>query len=367
MKLKIATIIGTRPQFIKACVLSSHISSVYADQVSETIIHSGQHFSANMSDDFLKELSITAPIVRLSFNASRHGHMTAEMLSQFESYLIKNKPDYVLVYGDTNTTLAGALAAAKLMIPILHVEAGLRSYNKTMPEEINRVLTDHLSQLLFCPTKQAVTNLSKEGITEGVHIAGDVMYDLYIQNEHRFKLHQRLLKAYAIKPNNYILATCHRAENTNHIEKLKRIISALIQLSNNIDVVFPVHPRTQKVIEQHKLLETQHGIKIIPPLGYIDMLSLQKNAKLIITDSGGMQKEAFFAKTPCLTIRDETEWHETLLEGWNVLVNVENDNIMDEIYKQLDFDITQKQSQNFGDGSAADKIIKAIVNHAHAA
>lgn len=318
--MKIVTIVGARPQFIKASAISRCIQNEFNSEIEEVMLHTGQHFDANMSDVFFEELDIPKPKYSLNIRGLSHGEMTGRMLESIEEILVGEKPDQVLVYGDTNSTLAGGLAAAKLHIPVAHVEAGLRSFNRQMPEEINRVLTDHLSSYLFCPTKAAVNHLKVEGIEKGVHLVGDVMYDIALHYGKLAGLKSNILDHLSLNEKNYLLVTCHRAENTNDKMRLENILKALSQLAEQIEVVFPIHPRTLKYIQEYQLEIYLEKIKIMAPLPYLDLLLLQKSAQAILTDSGGIQKEAFFYQVPCLTLRDETEWTETVDLGWNQLV-----------------------------------------------
>ena len=336
--MKILTIIGARPQFIKASVVSRSIEEYNrntSNKIEEKIVHTGQHYDSNMSDVFFNEMKIPRPYYNLSVGSCSHAEQTGKMMIAIEKILFDEKPELVLVYGDTNSTLAGALTASKLNIPIAHVEAGLRSFNREMPEEVNRVLTDQLSSILFCPTDVAVKNLKKEGIPNNkinnkVIKSGDVMYDASLFYSNIAK--DEWLKNNDLKTNDYILATVHRAENTNNIDRLRNIILALDKISkDNYQIVFPIHPRTKSVIEKYKELQiiiNNSNIKIIAPLGFLDMISAEKNSKFILTDSGGVQKEAYFHKKLCITLREETEWVELVKSGWNKLAGVEINNIL---------------------------------------
>lgn len=316
---KILTIVGARPQFVKAGVVSAELRNF--EGAKEVIVHTGQHFDANMSDQFFTELGLGIPDINLGINGGSHGEMTGRMLMELEKVMTSESPDIVLVYGDTNSTLAGALAAAKLHIPIAHIEAGLRSFNRTMPEEINRVMTDHLSTWLFTPTNEAVSNLSNEGINAGkINLVGDVMYDAAIKYAKISKKSNSsaLKKVNLEKP--YILATIHRAENTDNLNRLKTILDSFNQISEEIDIIWPMHPRTKNSIMNADLWNSlSQNITILEPVGYLDMIKLETNSSVIVTDSGGVQKEAFFYNVPCVTLRDETEWVELLSIGWNTL------------------------------------------------
>ncbi|MDD2499159.1 MAG: UDP-N-acetylglucosamine 2-epimerase (non-hydrolyzing) [Desulfitobacteriaceae bacterium] len=362
--MKLLTVIGARPQFIKA----APFSKVFREENQEILVHTGQHYDVNMSDVFFEELGIPWPDYNLGVGSGSHGRQTGRMLEKIEEIILKEKPDGMLVYGDTNSTLAGALAASKLHVPVYHIEAGLRSYNKLMPEEQNRVLTDHISNLLFCPTQTAVDNLKKEGITSGVLKTGDIMYDAVLRNvdiaQKRYANDKWLTElkvdnygVLALKEKEYYLATIHRAENTDDIEKLKKIFTAFIQLAK--PVLLPLHPRTRKLIS--KLDITLSNIIIVKPVGYLLMLYLIVNSYMVITDSGGLQKEAFFINIPCTTLRDQTEWLETLENEWNVLSLIDADEIVRNVTRKLTCS-QHPQPQLFGDGHAAEHICKAIVS-----
>jgi UDP-GlcNAc3NAcA epimerase len=318
--MKIVTIVGARPQFIKAAVVSRVLRSV--SKAREILVHTGQHYDEKMSDIFFKELEIQRPDYHLGVGSGFHGAQTGRMLEAVEQVLLEEKPDWVLVYGDTNSTLAGALAAVKLHISVAHVEAGLRSFNRRMPEEINRVLTDHASDLLFAPTQAAVENLCREGIPEErIHLVGDVMYDAALYYGEKARRESRVLERLGLRPESYILVTIHRAENTDDPLRLRAIVEGLCEVGKSVPVVFPVHPRTRKALERHRLFdEAVAYLRLIDPVGYLDMVMLEQNARLIATDSGGVQKEAFFYRVPCVTLRGETEWVELVELGWNRLV-----------------------------------------------
>ncbi len=323
--MKIVTVVGARPQFIKAATLSRAISNHNSKPenlfIEEKIVHTGQHYDPNMSDNFFQELDIPQPHFHLNIGSGTQGAQTGKMLEKIEDVLQQERPDCLLVYGDTNSTLAGALAAAKLHIPVAHIEAGLRSFNRKMPEEVNRVLSDHVSNWLFCPTQTSVTNLEKEGITNGVEYVGDLMYDgmLYYQQ----KANRAILGSLSIEPDKYILATVHRAENTDHLDRLKAILQSLEEAAETIgSVILALHPRTRKILSE-KNFQISNSIQVIDPAPYLETITLLQNAKAIMTDSGGMQKEAFFLQTPCLTLRDETEWIETIECGSSKLVGAD--------------------------------------------
>lgn len=355
--MKIVTVIGARPQFIKAAAVSRAIKQ-YSGLIDEIIVHTGQHYDYNMSQVFFEELDIPSPNYNLHIGSGMHGQQTADMLKGIEEILQAEKPDWVLVYGDTNSTLAGALAASKMHIPVVHVEAGLRSYNKNMPEEINRVLTDHISHLLLCPTETAILNLQKEGISKGAVNVGDVMYDC-------MKYYSRkavdCLSLFGVSPKNFTLATVHREENTNSPEALRGIFDSFSEIAKRTPVLVTLHPRTRRFVKEYGI-NISNSIRIIEPLPYLQMIKLEYNAKLILTDSGGVQKEAFFAGTPCITLREETEWVETVEVGANTLTGANIEKIMYAYHKILNGDFNVKFHSNvYGDGKAAEKIVKVLV------
>lgn len=351
--MKMASIVGARPNFIKCAPLSREIRKEF----DEILIHSGQHYDYDMNKVFFDELKIPEPDYHLGVGSGNHGEQTGEMLKRTEGVLLKEEPDLVLVYGDTNTTLAGALAACKLHIKVGHIEAGLRSYDKSMPEEINRILTDHCSDLLFCPTRTAVRNLKSEGITKGIHLTGDVMGDALLQNK-EIAERSAILDELSLKSKKYLVATIHRPNNTDKKENLSNIVDAFCEIGE--EIVVPVHPRTEKYLKQYgfyeRLKEKGH-VKLIKPLGYFDFLKLMNHAKKILTDSGGVQKEAYILKVPCITLRETTEWVETVEDGWNVLVGANKENIL----KMANgFEPKGKQRNVFGDGRASERIVEII-------
>ena len=381
--MKIATIVGARPQFIKAAVISRAISQSNK-LVTEVIVHTGQHYDRNMSDVFFEDMGIPRPDYFLDINGLSHGAMTGQMLEKVEEVLVEEKPDIVLVYGDTNTTLAGALAAAKLHIPVAHVEAGLRSFNRRMPEEINRVITDHIANILFCPTQQAVENLKDEGIgiesssarklvssssnqtsslramsyalPPKVALVGDVMYDSVLFNLKIAEKKSKIVEKLDLKPEAYALATVHRAENTDDSHRLQAIFEALEKISaEGPRVVLPLHPRTRIFFDALRFSDTK--IKIIEPVSYLDMLQLEQQAQLILTDSGGVQKEAYWMKVPCITLRDETEWIETVEAGWNILAGADRDKIFESAHADRSPSL---QYPAYGDGKAGEKIVNIL-------
>lgn len=316
---KIVTVVGARPQFVKAAVLSRKIAEKYSTEFSELIVHTGQHYDKNMSDVFFEEMKIPRPYLNLEVGSGSHGAMTGRMLEKIEQVLLDEKPDFLLTYGDTNSTIAGALAASKLHIPVVHVEAGLRSFNMQMPEEQNRILTDHISTLLFCPTDTAVNNLKNEGVVTGVHRTGDIMLDASLYYR------QYLSEPDIEIPENFILTTLHRAENTDDPDRLKSIVQALSESGRNI--ILPLHPRTIKMLEKFNL-EFGSNVMVTEPVSFFEMLYLENNCNMIVTDSGGVQKEAYFFKKPCITMRDQTEWVETVEAGWNKIVGADKVKIL---------------------------------------
>jgi UDP-N-acetylglucosamine 2-epimerase len=375
---KIVTIISARPQFVKCAPVSHALRTV----AREILIHTGQHYDYTMSKVFFDELGIPEPDYNLGVGSGTHGYQTGQAIQKVEEVLIQEKPDVVVVYGDTNSTLAGALAAAKLHIPVAHVEAGLRSYNTRMPEEINRVLTDHVSSLLLCPTERAIENLREEGfvhvvndgkLADGVYgegissdnplavNVGDVMFDALLANLPIAERKSDILAAFSLKSSEYVLTTVHRAENTDDRGRLSEIVQALREVSKTMNVIFPVHPRTRKMINSNfPHVEDGGGALVFTdPVGYFDMLILEKNAAVVVTDSGGVQKEAFLLRVPCITLRNETEWVETVESGWNRLSGSEKEVILSSFAQALEMK-SGDGSQPYGDGSAAARIARAV-------
>lgn len=351
--MKIVTVIGARPQFIKAAAVSREFSK--HDDIVEVIIHTGQHFDANMSDIFFEQMHIPKPDFNLDINGLGHAAMTGQMLEKIEEVLINEKPDWLLVYGDTNSTLAGALAAKKLHIKVAHVEAGLRSFNMQMPEEINRILTDRISDILFCPTDMAVENLEKEGFSNidcKIVKSGDVMQDVAmfygsISRKPSFEV-----------PEKFILATIHRAENTDNLDRLSNIIEAFNEIAQDTSVIMPLHPRTKNIINHHGL---NTDFTTIDPIGYLEMVYLLQNCKFVMTDSGGLQKEAFFFKKSCITLRDETEWVELVENNFNVLVGANRNSILNAV-KNLDCSKKNFEINLYGKGTASMNIIDSLLD-----
>lgn len=358
--MKILTIVGARPQFIKAAAVSRAIAAHARGKAAEIIVHTGQHFDSQMSHVFFAELSIAAPKYNLGISGGSHGAMTGRMLEAIEAVLIKEMPDWVMLYGDTNSTLAGALAASKLHFPVAHVEAGLRSYNMRMPEEVNRVVADRVSARLFCPTDLSVANLAKEGLTAGVHLVGDVMFDTALHFAKLAVERSTILKSFGLQSKAYVLATCHRAENTDDQQKLTGIVLGLAEIAKSHQVVFPVHPRTRQRIERFGLADLLKGITLTEPVSYLDMVELERNALIIVTDSGGVQKEAFFYRVPCITIREETEWVETVDAGWNVLVGSNRDAIVQAASSFSNRKMMEIQP--YGSGHASEKIAEILLS-----
>ncbi len=357
--MKILTIIGARPQFIKAATLSRLIKQ--NDGVDEVIVHTGQHYDSSMSKVFFKELELEEPDYNLGIGGLSHGAMTGRQLEKIESVLVKEKPDMVIVYGDTNSTLAGALAAVKEQIPVAHIEAGMRSFNRTMPEEINRILTDHASDLLFAPTRVAVLNLQREGLGDKCHYVGDVMYDAALYYREKAAQKSKILEQLNLTSEEYILSTIHRAEITDNPKYLKALFHELLQLSKSKTVVLPLHPRTrQRLLHMDIWSTAEKELMIIEPVGYFDMIQLERNAVLIITDSGGVQREAYFHRTPCVTIRAETEWPELVESDWNYLIPLGK---LSDLVPICLSRLGHKGVANdiFGDGKAAQKILLHLI------
>ena len=365
--MKICTVVGARPQFVKAATLSRAIakrnvaSAGAGANIDEKIVHTGQHYDANMSDVFFDELGIPKPAYHLGVGSGNHGQQTGKMLEGIEQILMEDRPDVLLVYGDTNSTLAGALAASKLHIPIAHVEAGLRSFNRRMPEEINRVVADHVSNLLLCPTDEAVSNLAREGVTAGVYNVGDVMYDSVLHYRAQVEKNPGALKTLGLQPKQYCLVTVHRAENTDSADNLRGIFSAFSAIVKKHPVVIALHPRTRKFIDVHRIV-VPDGVRLLDPVSYLEMIELEFGARMILTDSGGVQKEAFFAHVPCLTLREETEWVETTACKANVLCGSSAERILEGFRlfdeRRLTPDFAAKP---YGDGEAAGRIVDALL------
>lgn len=357
--MKIVTVVGARPQFIKAAAISRALSLHREGSVREVLVHTGQHYDDRMSEVFFRELGIGAPAHNLGIAGGTHGAMTGKMIESIEQVLLAERPEWLLIYGDTNSTLAAAVAASKLHIPIAHVEAGLRSFNMRMPEEINRIVADRLSSLLFCPTDAAVANLANEGMRAGVHLVGDVMYDValhFAEAAGQADILQRL----DLTPKQYVLATCHRAENTDDAQNLTGVIAGLRAVAEQKRVILPLHPRTQGKIKEFGLSTALGNISVIEPVSYLNMVALEKNAEVIVTDSGGVQKEAFFYEVPCVTTRSETEWVETVAAGWNVLVGTDAGRIAAEVLSPNQR--TRAKVRPYGSGDAARRIVDLVLS-----
>ena len=349
--MKIISIVGARPQFIKCAPVSTELRKKH----EEILIHTGQHYDNELSAVFFEELEIPKPDYNLGVGSGLHGGQTGKILIAVEKVLLKEAPDMVIVYGDTNSTLAGALAAAKLPIKLAHVEAGLRSFDRRMPEEINRVLTDHASDILFCPTQTAVENLKKEGVV-GIYNVGDVMFDALLHNKEIAENKSTILEDSGLGHKQYLVATIHRPSNTDDKRNLQNIVDAFCEVDETI--IFPVHPRTAKYLEEYGLYEKlKKHAKLIKPLGYLDFLKLMAHARKILTDSGGVQKEAYMLKVPCITLRTNTEWIETVEDGWNVLVGVNKERII-RMVNEFVPDIMQRNV--FGDGKASGRVVKIV-------
>lgn len=356
---KIVTVLGARPQFIKASVVSHTMRQ--SGPLQEVLIHTGQHFDANMSDVFFEELGMQKPDYFLDIHGGGHGAMTGRMLEQVEKVLLAEMPDVVLVYGDTNSTLAGALAAAKLHIPVAHVEAGLRSFNMAMPEEVNRILTDRISRWMFTPTAAASAHLQREGVPAiQIEEVGDVMFDVALHHGSRVHASGRVLALLGLAPGSYVLATVHRAENTDDSQRLLAIVDGLQAVAQRMPVVWPLHPRTRGVLQRMGRLDgLSPNVHLIDPVGYLDMVQLEKYAAVVATDSGGVQKEAFFYRVPCVTLRDETEWVELVDAGWNRLVALSSaDAVCSAIVAAIG--TTGKAVEPYGKGNAAHKIVNTL-------
>ena len=352
--MKIVSIVGARPQFVKA----APVSTALRKQHHELLLHTGQHYDDNMSKVFFDELGIPRPDINLEVGSDSHARQTAAIMIGIETFLDREKPDVVLVYGDTNSTLAGAVAAAKLHISVAHVEAGLRSFNRAMPEEINRIVADKVADILFCPTETAVSNLANEGIKNGVFNVGDVMYDAALRFAPIAEQKSKVLERLSLEPKSYLLLTLHRAENTDSVQNLGSIVAAMVQSKNPI--IFPAHPRSVKLLKQFQLYEKLAGAEnmiLIEPVSFIDMIMLEKNAQKIVTDSGGVQKEAYFYQVPCITLREETEWVETVEDGWNCLVGANVEKIISSIQNFLP---ESPQQGHYGDGNASEKLVDVL-------
>jgi UDP-GlcNAc3NAcA epimerase len=345
--MKILTVVGARPQFVKAAVVSRAIAAF--DGMEEVLVHTGQHFDQNMSDIFFDQMGIPRPTHVLDINGGTHGAMTGRMMIALEEVMISDKPDMVLVYGDTNSTLAGAINAAKLCIPVAHVEAGLRSFDRTMPEEINRIASDHVSDLLFAPTQLAVRNLAQEGITRGVHHVGDVMFDSTLLMIDAAKASSTIVQDMGLTPGGYALSTLHRQSTTDEPGALAKAVAFLLEQAKQQPVVLPIHPRTRGAAQ--RLGVSLEGLMIIDPVGPVEMHALLASSCAVFTDSGGLQKEAYFHRKPCVTLRDTTEWVETIDAGWNRL------------WGEADNHMPRRDIPDYGDGKSSEKIVALLAAH----
>ncbi|MBA4853955.1 non-hydrolyzing UDP-N-acetylglucosamine 2-epimerase [Emticicia sp. BO119] len=358
--MKIITVVGARPQFIKAAVVSRAFAQY--SNIQELIIHTGQHFDSQMSDIFFEEMQIPKPHINLNINGLSHSAMTGQMLEGIENILLQEKPDYMLVYGDTNSTLAGALAAKKLCIPVIHVEAGLRSFEMKMPEEINRIITDRISDILFCPTKIAYENLQREGFNNfpcKIVESGDVMFDAALFYAEHASKKSNIIKYLNINQP-FILSTIHRAENTDSIIRLENIVNSLNEISLTCPIILPIHPRTKKIIQRSGL---NMNFTVIEPVGYFDMIELLKHCKLVMTDSGGLQKEAYYFQKNCITLRDQTEWKELVDNGYNICVGTNKERILYAFHYMLNTN-NYFNTTLYGQGDAGNKIVDFLNNHA---
>jgi len=361
--MKILSVVGARPQFIKAAAITRRVKQMNEQSgptnIDEVLLHTGQHYDWNMSRAFFEEMEIREPDYNLAVGSASHGAQTGRILEGTETVLQKEKPDGVLVYGDTNSTLAGALAAVKMHIPVAHVEAGLRSFNRRMPEEINRVVADHISDLLFCPTETAVHNLAQEGIHKGVHMVGDVMYDCALYYAQKAQSRHNLLTRLNLSPRQYALTTIHRAENTDDTGRLLSIFQALNRVAEaGLQIILPLHPRTRERLSVLHLKPSPR-LRLLTPVSYLDMVVLERNAKLIITDSGGVQKEAYFYRVPCVTLRNETEWMETVESGWNILAGTDAESIANAVVGARK---PSRWRNHYGDGDAAGRILDVLLS-----
>lgn len=361
----ILTVVGARPQFIKAGPVSKALSNL--PNIKEIIVHTGQHFDANMSEIFFRQLNIPIPKINLKVNGGSHATQTAAMMTGLEAVMLEHTPDIALVYGDTNSTLAGALVAAKLDIPVAHIEAGLRSFNRKMPEEINRIMTDHASTLHFTPSSVATGHLRREGIdSNSIHQVGDVMYDAVLSNIERARKQSRALRTHSLEPAQFSMLTLHRAENTDDDYRLNTLLDEILQVAESEKILFPIHPRTQKALQRvGRLNQVAKKLFLIEPQSYLDTLHLVENSRVLLTDSGGMQKEAMFLRTPCVTLRNETEWVETVEVGANLLFQPGKDDLLAQVRHHLE-NSPSFQQQPYGNGNAASLIARtldSVLNH----
>jgi UDP-GlcNAc3NAcA epimerase len=359
--IKLLTVVGARPQFIKAAAVSRAVRGGFAGRIEEVLVHTGQHHDDNMSQVFFDELQIPAPNINLGIAGGGHGAMTGRMLEALEQVMLERRPDWVLVYGDTNSTLAGALAAAKLQLKTAHVEAGLRSFNLRMPEEVNRIVADRVSTLLLCPTETAMYNLEREGLAAQALNVGDVMFDVAMHQRERARARSGLLARLGLVGRDFVLATCHRAENTDDLQRLASIADALAAVAERLPVLLPLHPRTRYAIDDAGLQPRLGAVRLLEPLPFLDMVTAEQAARVIVTDSGGVQKEAFFYGVPCVTMRDETEWTETVALGGNTLAGADTAAIVAAVQHALAAPPAASTAAPYGDGRSAEKILRALV------
>lgn len=368
-KIRLVTIVGARPQFVKAATLGTAIKNFNRQRndckLTEILVHTGQHYDLDMSQVFFDQLGIASPRYQLGVRSGPHGRQTANMLTRIEKILALERPELIIVYGDTNSTLAGALAAAKMNIPIAHVEAGLRSNSLHTPEEINRIVTDRISTLLFCPTEKSVLNLKREGIIQGVYLVGDVMLDAFLAHKKIALKTSQIFQDLGLKHHSYCLATVHRQENADDRDRLTSIFTSFSRIaSEECPIVMPLHPRTRKSLSVKKLrVPANRHIRLIPPVSYLDMVALESQAKAIFTDSGGVQREAYFAHIPCITLRHETEWRETAESGWNTVAGTQTEDIVSAFAKVSRRGFMEPLPY-FGDGHAAERIVRLLAKQA---
>jgi len=374
-KMKLLSVVGARPQFIKIapmCRVIADYNEGTKDKIKDIIVHTGQHYDVDMSDIFFDELKIPKPHYHLGVGSCSHGAQTGRMLEKIEKLLIDVRPDMVIVYGDTNSTVAGAMAAVKLDIPVAHIEAGLRSFNKKMPEEVNRIVADHVSDLLFAPTQTAMNNLQAENLIEKSKNVGDIMYDAVLFNRRLAKQQSDILSVLGLTPKKYGVVTIHRAENTDDLKRLKEILTSLNKIAEGgLKLIFPVHPRTRnKINNDLQGWEAISNFSFIEPVGYLDMIQLVGNATLSLTDSGGLQKEAFFLNCPCITLRDETEWIETVESKGNIIAGADSKKIQEaysywNMRMESDIDFSNQVNTSFGSGNTAVQILETLVEYIH--
>jgi len=364
--MKLVTIVGTRPQFVKAAAVSRAIAQTKGGGVgaiTELVVHTGQHYDEELSRIFFDQLGVPEPFRCLNVGSGTHGVQTGEMMMRIETLLLEERPDAVMVYGDCNSTLAGALAAKKLALPLAHVEAGLRSFNRAMPEEINRIVTDRIADVLYCPTEAAANNLALEGLAGAGELVGDVMYDCVLLFAERARRESRILERLRLGPKEFALCTIHRAENTDSPDRLSRIVAALQAISNTLPVILPLHPRTRQAMQRVSAVDAASRLRLIGAVSYLDMVMLESNARVILTDSGGVQKEAFFHRVPCVTLREETEWPETVALGFNRLAGADPARIERAFAEAIGTETRSPKANPYGQGDAAQRIARSLVRH----